>query len=144
MISIYNLEQFILFLLVKHNQLDLRELKLKILKTEPLSEKLFKYQLALLEEDGYIELVEEQSAEFKRCLEKSIDRRIKDIKTYCKKRYPSVIKIKPTDSGRIKYLHNCFCLSYCYSKSAETALVNMKLCEDLADIKTKPPEKCLC
>jgi hypothetical protein len=145
-LNIYNLEQFILFLLAKHNELDLRDLKLKILRTEPtLSEKMLVYKLSMLREEGYIEFVEEQSEEYKKCLEShSSNRRIKNIAKYCRERYPSKILVKISDSGKVKYIHNCYCLSYCLVKNEETALLNMNLCEELADLKTKPPNKCLC
>jgi hypothetical protein len=144
-LNIYNLEQYILFLLVKHNELDLRELKLKILKVEPtLSDKLLSYKLSLLREEFHIEFIEEVSEEYKKCLEKQSDRRIKNIAKYCKQKHPSQFIVKITDSGKIKYIHNCYCLSYCFSKNTETALMNMALCEELADLKTKPPTKCLC
>jgi len=145
--NIYNLEQYILFLMIKYNELDLRHLKLKIERAEPtLNDKLLNYQLSLLKEEGYIEFIfiEEQSEEYKKCLEKTTDRRIKNIVKYCKQKYPSRILLKITDSGKIKYIHNCYCLSYCGTKNEKTALHNMILCEELADIKTKPPSKCLC
>jgi predicted transcriptional regulator len=97
-----------------------------------------------LREEGFIEFIEEQSEEYKKCLEKSTDRRIKNIAKYCKERYPVKILLKITDSGKIKYINNCYCSSYCISKNVETAEMNMKLCEELADLKTKPPSKCPC
>jgi hypothetical protein len=144
-LNIYDLEQYILFLLVKYNELDLRDLKLKIERAEPtLNDKLLNYQLSLLKEEGYIEFIEEQSEEYKKCIEKQSDKRIKNIVKYCRERHPAKILVKITDSGKIKYIHNCYCLSYCYTKNSETALMNMKLCEELADLKTKPPPNCLC
>jgi len=144
-LNIYNLEQYILFLLIKHSTLDLRELKLKVLRVEPtLSEKMLSYKLSLLKESGFVEFVEEQSDEYRRCLERHSDKRIKNIARYCKQRHPVLIKIRITDSGKVKYLHNCFCLNYCYSRNTETALINMVLCEELADLKTRPPMKCTC
>jgi len=143
--NIYSFEQYILFLLVKYNELDLRELKMKIMREEPsLSNRLLSYQLSLMKEEGYIEFIEEVSEEYKKCLEKVTDRRIKNIAKYCKQKYPTRITVKITDSGKIKFIHNCFCLSYCDSKNAEIAILNMKSCEDLADLKTKPPVKCPC
>jgi DNA-binding transcriptional ArsR family regulator len=144
-LNIYNIEQYILFLLVKHSELDLRDLKLKILKVEPtLSDKLLSYKLSLLREEGYIEFIEELSVEYKKCLEKQSDKRIKNIAKYCRERYPSKILVRITENGKIKYIHNCYCLSYCNTKNEETALLNMALCEELADMKTMPPEECLC
>ena len=144
--NIYNLEQYILFLLVKYNELDLRELKIKILREEPsLSNRLLSYQLSLMKEEGYIEFIEEVSEEYKKCIEKySVDKRIKNVARYCKQKYPTKIVIKLTENGKIKFIHNCYCLSYCYNRNNETALLNMRTCEDLADFKTKPPSKCPC
>jgi hypothetical protein len=124
-LNIYNLEQYILFLLIKYNELDLRDLK-------------------LLKEEGYVEFIEEHSEEYKKCLEKQSDKRIKNIAKYCRERYPSKILVRITENGKIKYIHNCYCLSYCNTKNEETALLNMALCEELADMKTMPPEECLC
>jgi len=89
-LNIYNLEQLILFLLVKYKELDLRELKIKILREEPsLSNKLLSYQLSLLVEDGFVEFIEEVNEEYKKCVEnKSIDRRIKNVSKYCKQNTP--------------------------------------------------------
>jgi superoxide dismutase len=133
-------------LLVKYNELDLRELKLKISREEPsLSNRLLSYQLSLMRENNYIEFIEDASEEYKKCLEnKSIDKRIKNIAKYCKQKYPSRILLKITDNGKIKYIHNCYCLSYCKNKNEEVALLNMRSCEHLADIRTKPPSKCPC
>jgi hypothetical protein len=132
--------------LIRHNEFDLRELKVKILREEPsLSNRLLNYQLSLMKEENYIEFIEKYSEEYKKCLEKySIDKRIKNIAKYCKERYPVLIKVKITDAGRVKFIHNCYCLSYCCDKNAEVALLNMRSCEDLADIRTKPPSKCPC
>jgi hypothetical protein len=144
-LNIYDLEQYILFLLTKYDSLDLRELKLKILRSEPtLSDKMLIYKLSLMKEEGFIEFIEEYSEEYKKCLEKQSDKRIKNIVKYCRERHPAKILIKITDSGKIKYIHNCYCLSYCIGKNAETAEMTMKLCEELADLKTKPPTNCLC
>ena len=135
-----------MFLLAKHSGLDLRDLKLKVKRAEPtLSDKLLNYQLSLLKEEGYIEFTEEQSVGYKKCVEThSTDRRIKSIARYCKERYPVLIKVKVTDLGKVKYVQNCFCLSFCHTKNAETALRNMASCEKLVDLKTKPPSKCMC
>jgi hypothetical protein len=145
-LNIYNLEQYILYLLVKYNELDLRDLKLKVLREEPsLSNRLLSYQLSLMREEGYIEFIEEYYEEYKKCIEKqSNDKRIKNIARYCKQKYPVLILVKLTEDGKIKFIHNCYCLSYCYTKNQETALLNMGSCEDLADLRTKPPEKCPC
>jgi hypothetical protein len=144
--SIYNLEQYILFLLVKYNELDLRDLKLKVLRIEPsLSNRILNYLLSMLREENYIEFIEEVSIEYKKCLEKNnMDRRIKNVAKYCKQKYPARILLKVTEAGKIKFIHNCYCLGYCYTKNQETALLNMRSCEDLADLRTKPPEKCPC
>jgi len=144
--NIYSLEQYILFLLVKYNELDLRELKIKILREEPsLSDKLLSYQLNLLLEDGYIEIKEEQSDMYKKCVEqKSNDKRVKNVDSYCKKRYPSRIVVRITDAGKVKYAHNCYCFSICSHDSRQTALENMHMCEEYADIKTQPPLSCKC
>jgi len=144
--NIYSLEQYILFLLVKYKELDLRELKIKILREEPsLSNRLLNYQLSLMKEDNYIEFIEEVDEAYKKCLEThSIDKRIKNLSKYCKQKYPARILLKVTDSGKIKFIHNCYCLSYCVNKNQETALLNMVSCEELVDLKTKPPTKCPC
>jgi hypothetical protein len=131
---------------VKYSELDLRDLKLKIERLEPtLSDRLLNYQLSLLKEEGYIEFVEDQSSEYRKCLEAhKTDKRIKSVARYCRERYPTSIKVKILDAGKIRYAHGCFCLNYCLTKNTETAMLNMNLCEKLADIKTRPPSKCLC
>lgn len=142
--NIYNLEQFILHLLVKYQELDLRELKIKVLHTEPaLSEKMLNLKLNVLKDLGYIVFSEDQSDEYKKCVEeKSKDKRVKNAETYCRKKYPSTIIVKITDNGKIKYVHNCFCDSLRSGDSRETALENMHMCEEYADIKTQPPLAC--
>lgn len=61
---------------------------------------------------------------------------------YCKRFYPSQITVNITDSGKVKYIHNCYCLTLKLGSTHETALENMKLCSETADIATKPPAEC--
>ncbi len=95
---------------------------------------------------GLITIEEDTSHEnykkYLECLKSEHDKRVKNIKKYCMKRYPHPLIAKITDHGRVEYIHNVFCLSYYYDRDRNTALMNMKLAEEFADIKTEPPPRC--
>lgn len=140
-----DIEQFILHILIKYSELDYRELLTKVAHNLKLGENYVIYLLNVLKDHGLIEFIEKTSDAYEKCLvdEKlRSDRRIKNIKKYCKRLYPSRISVKVTDAGRVEYAHNCYCLSFKLNSTTETALLNMKQCAEYADVNTTPPNKC--
>jgi len=146
--SMIQLETYVLHKLINTpaGELDLRELLNSLRIHFPqYSDKVFRFLLNLLRDNGELEFIEKPTKAYLQCFESAkLDKRIKDPARYCKERYPIVIMVRVTDAGKAGYAERVFCNSYCFDHSYEVALINMRSVFDRIGFKTKPPEWCPC
>ena len=143
---IRRIEQYFLHLLLRYPQLDLLELKTRALAVwsrEGIGENIIEKVLFILKLDGLIAIEEEETPEFRKCLESvEKDKRIKNPRKYCKERYPVPMRAMITELGKIRYLHNIYCFSLEQGDSHLNALENMKRASKDIGFPTIPPDKC--
>lgn len=143
---IERIEQFILHMLKRRNgKMDLYELKTRVLiafKPEMIDSNIVDRVLHTMKINNYISIEEIESDEFKRCVDSTKDKRIKNVYQYCRKRYHTEMYAVITELGKIKYLHNIYCFSLHQGDSNLSAMENMRRAMKEMDFYTTPPDKC--